>query len=149
MLSAKFIRLIEAHSAEISRRAIRQIHQDTAIKEIRQLHDLELRERSEMVLRNLGQWLAAGREAKLIHQYEDLGRIRFEEHIPLHETVRVLQILRAQIADFLQEQGLPETSIDLYAEEEMEQRVARFFDELIFHLVRGYEHAMKVATHSA
>jgi hypothetical protein len=31
--------------------------------------------------------------------------------------------------------------VDLYAEEELEHRVGRFFDDLVVHLVRGYEAA--------
>jgi hypothetical protein len=53
--------------------------------------------------------------------------------------------------DFVQEQGLRNDSVefyvelysyvDLYAEEELEHRVGRFFDDLVVHLVRGYEAA--------
>jgi hypothetical protein len=145
MLSGKLIRLIETHCDEITRRALRQVHEDSEIREIRKLPDSELRDRWQMVLRNLGHWLAAGKGAKLIRQYEELGRTRFEERVPLHETVRVLHILRNEMVDFLQEQGLVETTVDVYAEEEMERRVTRFFDDLVFHFVRGYEEAMKMA----
>jgi hypothetical protein len=149
MLSGKLIRLIETHSDEISRRALRQIRDDPNLKEFRNIPDSELRERWEVVLRNLGHWLAAGKEARLIHQYEELGRSRFAEHVPLHETVRALHILRNQMIDFLSEQGLPENTVQIYAEEEMEYRVTRFFDELVYRFVRGYEEALKTAAHMA
>jgi hypothetical protein len=147
MLSGKLIRLIETHCDEITRGALRQVHEDAEIKEIRRVPDSELRDRWQVVLRNLGHWLAAGRSSKLVQQYEELGRTRFEEQVPLHETVRVLHILRNQMIDFLKERGLPETTVDIYAEGELEQRVTRFFDELVFHFVRGYENAMRLAAH--
>lgn len=143
MLSGKLIRFIERHSDEITRRALRQVHEDTEIKEIRKIPDSELRDRSQVVLRNLGYWLSAGKSAKLIQDYEELGRTRFAENTPLHETVRVIHILRNQMVDFLEEQGVVETAVDVYAEEELERRVTRFFDELVVHFARGYEEAMK------
>jgi hypothetical protein len=149
MLSGKLIRLIETHSDEISRRALRQIREDPNLKEIHRLPDSELRDRWKIVLQNLGHWLSAGKEARLIYQYEELGRARFAEHVPLHETVRALHILRNQMIDFLSEQGLPENTMQVYAEEEMEYRVTRFFDELVYRFVRGYEEAMKMAAHMA
>jgi hypothetical protein len=39
--------------------------------------------------------------------------------------------------------------VDLYAEEELERRVGRFFDELTIHMVRGYETAWHRAAHAA
>jgi hypothetical protein len=149
MLSGRLIRLIETHSDEIARRAIRQIHEDSELTHVGSLPDSELRERAQAILRNLGHWLAAGRKAGVINQFEELGRLRFEEHIPLHETVRALHVVRNQMVDFLHEQGLPESTVDLYAEEELEERVTRFFDELVCHLVRGYEEALKLAAHMA
>jgi hypothetical protein len=40
-------------------------------------------------------------------------------------------------------------SVDLYAKEELERRVGRFFDELTIHMVRGYETAWRRAAHAA
>jgi hypothetical protein len=37
----------------------------------------------------------------------------------------------------------------LHAEEELERRVDRFFDELVIHLIRGYEGAWRRAAHAA
>ena len=39
--------------------------------------------------------------------------------------------------------------MDLYAKEELERRVGRFFDELTIHMVRGYETAWRRAAHAA
>ena len=41
--------------------------------------------------------------------------------------------------DFVKEQGIRKDSVELYAEEELEHRVGRFFDDLVIHLVLGYE----------
>jgi len=38
--------------------------------------------------------------------------------------------------------------VALYAEEELERRVARFFDMLVVHLARGYETEWRHALHA-
>jgi hypothetical protein len=45
------------------------------------------------------------------------------------------------MVDFVREQGLARDTIDVFAEEELEYRVARFFDGLVYHIVKGCETA--------
>jgi hypothetical protein len=147
MLSARLIRLIETHQEEISARALHDIRLHPDLSQIRNLQDLELRERARRILGQLGKWLAEDEE--LAREYEHLGDTRFEESIPLHESVRALFIIKDKMIDFVKEQGVKRDSVELYAEEELERRVDRFFDELVIHLVRGYEGAWRRAAHAA
>jgi len=34
-----------------------------------------------------------------------------------------------------------QTSVDVYAEEELQHQLGRFFDLMMYYLARGYEHA--------
>jgi hypothetical protein len=149
MLSGKLIRLIESHSDEIAGRVVRRILEDPELLQVKLLPEAELRDRCEVVLKNLGGWLAAGKGARLIRQFEQLGKLRFEEHVPLHEAVRAVQVVRNEMIRYLQDHGFPQTTIELYAEEEFEFAVTRFFDELVCHLVSGYEEALRQAAHIA
>ena len=60
----------------------------------------------------------------------------------LHREVRLSQ------SDFVDEQGFDYDCLALYAEEQLERRVGRFFDLLTTHLVRGYEKAWQHAAHA-
>lgn len=148
MLSGKLIHLIELHQEQIATNVLREIHRHPELTGLRKLSDVELRERGQQILENLGHWLSAGHEADIEHTYETLGKARFEESIPLHESVRALAIVKDKMIDFVHDQGLAKTSVDLYAEEELERRVGRFFDELTIHMVRGYETAWRRAAHA-
>jgi hypothetical protein len=64
---------------------------------------------------------------------------RFEEGVPLHEVMRALFFVKNRMVDFIAEQGFNMDALTLYAEEELERRVDRFFDLLVIHLARGYE----------
>src|SRR5579864_5131997 len=147
MLSARLIRLIEAHQEQISTRVLHDIRHHPDLSHMRNLQDSELRERGRQILAHLGTWLAEDDE--LAREYEHLGDTRYEESIPLHESVRALYIIKNKMIDFVKEQGVKRDSMELYAEEELERRVDRFFDELVIHLVRGYEGAWRRAAHAA
>ena len=149
MLSGKLVHLIEARWDQIFPRALEDIRRDPKLPHINKLPDMELRERAQDILENLGHQLAAGNEEELARRYEGLGRARFEEGIPLHETVRAFCFVKEKIIDFIQEQVTNRTSVELYAEEELEHRLATYFDLLIYYLIRGYEAAWRRATAAA
>lgn len=147
MLSGKLIHLIEAHQEQIAANVIHEIRRHPDLAHLHKLPDAELRERGQQILENLGHWLAAGPE-EIAHRYENLGRTRFEESIPLHESVRALSITKEKMIDFLNEQAISRDSVELYAEEEFERRIGRFFDELVIRMARGYETASRRAAHA-
>ncbi len=150
MLSGRLIRLIEDHQEQIAANVIREIRRRPDLAAMRRLADAELRERSQEILENLGHWLSMGQEDEIAHVYEGVGKSRFEQGIPLHESVRALAIIKEKMIDFVHYQGFARTSLDLYAEEELERRIWKFFDELNVHMVRGYETAWRrAAAHAA
>jgi len=149
MLSGKLIQLIEAHQEQIAANVIREIRAHPDLAHLRKLPDAELRERGQKVLENLGTWLGTSQETELARNYETLGRARFEASIPLHESVRALCILKDKMIDFVKQNGVVGNTLDLYAQEELQRRVGRFFDSLVIHMVRGYESAWHRVAHLA
>jgi hypothetical protein len=104
----------------------------------------ELRDWGQVLLQNLGHWLTAREgEQEIISRYEALGRQRFEADVPLHESVRCLCILRERVLDFVEERVVNKSSLELYAEEELDRHLGRFFDTLTIHMVKGYETALR------
>lgn len=145
MLSGKLIHLIEAHHKEINDRIMRELWRNPDLEHLRRLPESEMRERAQGILENLGYWLAAGNSEELAKQQEAIGKKRFEQSVPLHESVLALCILKEKMIDFIEEQGIPRDALAVYAEEEMEHRMGRFFDIMIIQMVRGYENAWRKA----
>jgi hypothetical protein len=143
MLSGRLVHLIEANSASIIQQVITQVRRDPDLKNLCKLPDAELREYGRHLLERLGDWLAAGTEHQLADHYEVVGRARFEEGIPLDEAVRGLFLVKDKMIDFVLDQAAAKTFMQLYAEEELEHRVDRFFDILVCHMIRGYEQAWR------
>jgi hypothetical protein len=143
MLSHRLIQCIEDHSEQLTDEVIRRIRMDPELTHIGQLPTSDLHEWRSGLLRNLGAWLAGEERGKLRKHYEEIGKERFDGGIPLHECVRSLHILKQEIVDFARNQGFAQSSVEIYAEEELERRVDRFIDFLLYHLVRGYEAALR------
>jgi len=139
MLSPKLIELIEAHAEKISNRILRQIRRDPSLAHLANVPEAELRERAHQIVQNLGDWLEFGDDQTLAWEYQNVGKRRFEESVPLHESIRGLCLIKYAIIDYILEQGLDRDTVELYAEEELGRRVAHFFDRLVIHLARGYE----------
>jgi len=134
--------MIEDSHETIVAQAIKRVQEDPDLEHMKQLPPGELEIWGQSVLRNLGHWLD-GKDEALARRYEGLGRLRYHESIPLHESVRGLQLFKARTIDFVREQGFGRSTLEVYAEEELEYRVDRFFDWLLYHLVRGYEGALR------
>lgn len=148
MLSARLIRLIETRHREIGDRILRDISRQPELPHLRLLPEAELRERVQIIPEHLGDWLVCD-ASELGRKQEEIGKLRFEQAIPLHEAVRALCVIKDNLIEFIEEQGIPQDWIGLYAEEEMEHRLGQFFDRMIIHVVRGYEAAWHVASRAA
>jgi hypothetical protein len=143
MLSSRLIHLIEGHWDSLTDRLIRQIRSDARLRHIGSLPDGELREKAREILQHLGDWLTASDEEQVAGRFERAGRVRFEDGIPLHEVVLAYIRIKDRTLEFIRDRGIGPDMVELYAEEEFEMHLGRFFDSLIYHLVRGYEEAMR------
>ncbi len=149
MLSARLVRLIEHNWDAIVVRVLRAIRHDPEFSLLRRLSEAELREWGRDISENLHHWLIDAREEEVAARYEAQGRLRFEEEVPLYECVRAGCVLKEKILEFVEEQAQDKNFINLYAEEELEHRLGRFFDLTTCHLVRGYEKALRKACRMA
>ncbi len=143
MLSAKLIQMIETHSDQIAGGVLQRIHRDPRTPHMAKLPEPELREHCQEILKKLGHWLAESLEDEIAGHYQEIGRLRAAEGVPLHEAVHALHLLKGRMLDYIRDQGFAQTSVDLYAEEELEHQVGRFFDSVIYYLIKGWESSLK------
>jgi hypothetical protein len=139
MISAKLVHRIEDHWEQVSARFFRLMRSSQDMPHFARLPETELTEVCRRVLRNLGNWLVSGSESDIAWIFERIGAERHRSGIPLSEAIRVVQLLKDATVSFIQDEGPVDNSVQLYAEEELENQLGRFFDLLVFHLARGYE----------
>jgi hypothetical protein len=143
MLSVKLVQLVESHWEQISARILHKIRNDPRLTHINKLSESELRERAREVLNHIGDWLGAKLDEPLALRCEALGRQRLAEGIPLHEVVLARLIIKEGLMEFVGDHAFVETSMQLYAEGELEKGVGHLFDRMIYYVIRGYEEALR------
>jgi hypothetical protein len=141
--------MIEINGDQIIDRVAAQLRREPEITHSKSLQDHELHGLGQDLLHHLGDWLSAGDAHGLSKRYERFGRLCFDQGIPLHEAFRGMSLLREKMVDLAQEQMISNSSIELYAAEELERRLSRFFDRLAMHLARGFEEAARKPLTSA
>ena len=139
MFSQRLVQLIESHSDGLAQGVVRRLRGDRRAPTVATLPESELYGQCQHLLKRLGDWLAESREAEIARHYEELGRIRWREDVPLHEAVHALHVLKRTMVDYARAQGFAQTASDVYGEEELEHAIGQFFDSAVYHLVHGYE----------
>lgn len=149
MISTKLVQIIETHSEEITQRLVQAVRKHSDMQHLARRPEIELREWCQAILVNLGDLLSSKDLDEQRRRYRGLGQTRFEENIPLHEAVLRFHLLKDLIIEFIHEQGFPMNAMQLYAGEELELRLMRFFDAGVYNLVCGYENALRRAARIA
>ena len=103
MLSTRLVQLIEAHWDEIAQRLIVAVRNNPNLQELSRRPDIELREWCQEIVENLGSLLTAPKRDEVRTRYNGLGKMRFEENIPLHEAVLRFRLLKETIFNFIHE----------------------------------------------
>ena len=141
MVSAKLVHQIEDHWDAVGGRLLRVLRCSKSLPHLHQLPESEITEICRRILHRLEHWLVSSSDEEISAHYQKMGRERFSEKMPLSEAVRALQLMKDVTLEYVQEEFLTQSAVDVYAEEELELRLGRFFDLVIYHLVRGYEEA--------
>jgi hypothetical protein len=141
MISTRLVQQIEGNWEEIARRLIRSIRENPETQTVAARPEAETKEWCREILENLGYLLLSRKDQETYRRFQVLGGMRLEQNIPLHEAVLRMHILKNKILGFVHEEALSMTVIQVYAQEELEQRIGQFFDALVYHVVRGYEQA--------
>ena len=148
MLRFDFPTEIERHPEKIVRPAMERINRDPKLTFVRRIPEV-LRTWDVDFLRDLSRWLVLGKDPSLVLKYEEFGEARCLEGIPLSEAVRVLQILKNQVMEFIRSEVIDWSAFEVHLEEEFEFVAGQYFDWVIYHLVHGYERAARLSSANA
>lgn len=152
MLISRLMELIEAHAASLTREAAQDVLTNEHTRSFRWVPIAELEPRIAALYLNLGKWVGNPQEEAVRKEYEEWGRTRFRQGIPLSEIVYCLILVKAHLCRFIREYGLVSSSrdrvtpdelvpVELYGIQELNYMIGEFFDRALYHLTRGYEAA--------
>jgi hypothetical protein len=139
MVSAKLVHQIEDHWEAVSGRLLRLVRACHGLPHVSRIPESDITETCRRVLHNLGHWLVSSSEEDIARLYEKAGYDRYHQAFPLSEALRSVQLMKDATLNYVRDEFMVRNSVDLYAEEELESQLGRFFDLCIYHLAVGYE----------
>jgi hypothetical protein len=151
MISARLVELIQNHAPQLTSETVDDLLTNERTPTFRNASRLDLEGRIFRVYNHLGDCIAAGQPFAET-EFEEWGRRRFGQGIPLSEIVYGVLIIKQHLSRYIREHGLieaafPRTEADyvlpmhLHSLQELNAMVSHFFDRAVYHLTRGYERA--------
>jgi hypothetical protein len=143
MVALRLIRLIEAHSDEMSRNLAIRIRSSARAKEMQKVSEPELVTGLLELLHHLSEWLLTKTEADIEKRYNEMGARRATLGVSLADSCWAVTITKEYLWDFLQKQGFLRNPIELYGEMELLSLLNQFFDRALCYMVEGYEQSTR------
>lgn len=141
MVGIRLVRLIEAHSGELSQGLSEKIRSSERTSDFKKIPIEDLRLAAAEVFRNLGEWLLQKTESDIETRFKTVGAQREAEGIRLHQVVWALLLSREHLWHFLRQRSFADNIVGLYGEMELHRLLNQFFDRAIYYAVSGYEEA--------
>jgi hypothetical protein len=150
MLGARLLQLIESHAGPLSREVVDDLMTNERTPAFRRLHPADVETRVAAVFYGLGKWLDDGDADAVRDEYEEMGRTRFRQGVPVSELVYALVITKSHLRGYIREHGLVDFAgdrvapqellpLELHSIQDFNYRVGEFFDRALYHLARGFE----------
>jgi hypothetical protein len=156
MLTSRLMEFIQSHATTLIREALQDMVTNERTSSFRHVPAAELEQRVAALYLNLGKWIGNPKDEAIRTEYEEWGRTRFRQGIPLSEIVYCLILAKTHLRRFIREHGLIAFSgdrvtpdelvpVQLYGIQELNYMVGEFFDRALYHLTRGYEAAARTS----
>jgi len=150
MLSLRLIKLIETHAESLTREVVEDILTNEHTVAFHRVPASELSPRVFKLFQHLGNWIGNPNADSIRAEYEDWGRVRARQEIPLSEVVYSLILTKKHLRGYIREHGniifsgdavtpgefMP---VELYSIQELNYEVGDFFDSALYYLTRGHE----------
>lgn len=157
MISAKLIELIEIHSNRLVSDVARDLVSNERTRGFRGVPPEDLEQRLFQIVHHLGNWIGDPRAEQVRTEFVRWGARRFDQKIPLSEIVYGIIILKQHLHRYISDHGLVDAAfprvdheyvlpMHLHSLQELNTKVARFFDEALYHLACGYEEEARRAS---
>jgi hypothetical protein len=152
MISARLVELIQNHARELTAEVILDLTTNGRTPAFHQVPVRDLDARVFRIYHHLGDWIASANDADVGVEFEQWGRKRFGQGIPLSQIVFAVILLKQHLDRYIRDHAvidLPRPGIDadtllavhLHSAQELLRMVDDFFDRALYYLSRGYEAA--------
>jgi hypothetical protein len=139
MISEKLVSLIKDNAKLLTNRLIEDLYTREETRNYRKLDKHTLYQRVFDVYNRLDAWLLGNKvKGEVRNHYIALGRQRFQEGIPLEETLMALMLIKRHLWLFVNENNFLDNSFMLNQALGFNNSVVLFFDRAIYFTTIGY-----------
>ena len=142
MLGARLMQLIEAHAQGLTEDVVRDLTTNERTPNFARLKPAELEYRVSTLCWNLGKWIGNPDDDIVREEYEEMGRVRFREGVPVSEVVYALLLTKQHLRRYIRDYALVDFAgdrvvpdellpIELQSVQELNYQVGEFFDRAL------------------
>lgn len=139
ILSGRLVKIIEEHADELTRGTVKKLQSSPRTRSYSRLPHDELYYRVHEVYQNLDRWLWDKTDHVIQAWYNQLGKKRFDEEIPLGEVLWGLVLTKYHLLDYLRASAPADSAMELYRQQEFDRLIGQFFDRAVCYAAEGYE----------
>jgi hypothetical protein len=143
MLGIKFARLIEKNSELLGKGLVHMLHVSGRTDAYRLIPEHELMHETQILYRNLSDWLITRTELEVQQYYTRIGMRRAEQGVPIGQFVWALILGKEQLWSFMQGEAVGEGALELVNELGFLMALGQFFDRAMYHAINGYTQQQK------
>lgn len=141
MLSLKLVHLIEVHIDGLSDGIVAKLHTSARTRGLQTIPAPELRGRIHETLCHFHAWLITNADHSIAERYRDLGRRHAARGAALPDLCWAIVLMKEHLWDFVEQQALHTTPVEIHGELELMRLLDLFFDCVICHVSEGYDEA--------
>jgi len=139
MLSDRLIKIIESRAEELTRGAVKKLQSSPHTRSYHGLSPDELHNRLFEVYHDLGRWLLKNTDHSIQVRYDEIGKQRFKEGIPLAEVLWALVLTKDHLRECIGTSMSADSALELHREQEIYRLIGRFFDRAVCYAAEAYE----------
>ena len=157
MLGSRLLMLIQAHAGPLTSDVVNDLMAHERTPTFRRLNRADIETRVSSLFYGLGKWLGDADERAVRNEYEEMGRVRFREGVPVSELVYALVLTKHHLRQYIRDHGLVDFAgdrvtpdellpVQLHSIQELNYQVGEFFDRALYYLATGYEAEARART---
>lgn len=132
------ILIVEAHADKIAEKYVKRLRKEEGMEAYALKSDRDLVDHVKRAYEEIGICLDDPCHPVLKDHFRQTGRRRGKEGVPLVQVVRAVQIARIVLWQYVLEQGLFDSTANLYQGLNLYRQVVNFFDRAVLYTIEGY-----------
>jgi uncharacterized small protein (DUF1192 family) len=160
MLGSRVLMLIQSHVGALTAETLHDLTTNERTPSFRRLRPEELEARVALLFSNLARWIGDPNDHAVQEEYEEMGRTRFREGVPVSELLYGIILAKKHLRRYIREHGLVDFAgdrvlpdelmpLELHSIQELNYQIGEFFDRALYYLLRGWEAEAKIVRHPA